>query len=91
MSIVSRPADAASHKRRASLGLCLAWLDSNLEAIRGHLPADRIRLFELMLFALLEHLPFRNPLDLSGMPKLLAFAAEFGARPSAQATPYRFD
>ena len=44
-----------------------------------------------MLFCLLEHLPFRNPIDLSGLPALTAFVATFGARASAQATPYRFD
>jgi hypothetical protein len=30
-------------------------------------------------------------MDLSSMPQLTAFAGDFGARPSAQATPYRFD
>jgi hypothetical protein len=57
----------------------------------AELPADRIALFDLGLFALLEHLPFRNPIDLSGMPRLTGFADAFRERPSAQATPYRFD
>jgi hypothetical protein len=30
-------------------------------------------------------------MDLPGFPRLAAFVREFGARPSAQATPYRFD
>lgn len=89
--VSKRPPDAASRKRRASLLNCLAWLDANLDAIRAELPAGRIAVFELMLFALLEHLPFRNPIDLSATPRLTGFVAAFGARPSALATPYRFD
>lgn len=90
--IVSRrPPDATSHKRRTSLGGSLQWLDSNWRGIRAELPQGKIAIFDLGLFCLLEHLPFRNPMDLSAMPHLLAFAAEFGARASARATPYRFD
>lgn len=89
--VSKRPADATSRKRRASLIGSLAWIDRHWDAIRAELPPGRIALFDLGLFALLEHLPFRNPLDLSSMPRLTAFVAEFGARPSARATPYRFD
>lgn len=89
--VARRPPDAASRKRRASLLGCLAWLDANLPAIRAHFPADRLPLFDLMLFSLLEHLPFRNPVDLSGHAALLAFADHVRRRPSAIATPYAFD
>lgn len=89
--VSKRPPDAASRKRRASLLNCLAWLDANLPAIQAELPADRIRMFELGLFAVLEHFGFRNPVDLSAMPRLTAFMADFGQRASAQATPYRLD
>lgn len=89
--VSKRPPDATSHKRRESLLGCLAWLDARLDTIRAQLPVDRIALFDLMLFCLLEHLPFRNPINLSGMPALTAFVADFGARESARATPYRFD
>lgn len=89
--VSQRAADAASRKRRRSLELCLAWLDARLDAIHAELPEGRIALFDLGLFCLLEHLPFRNPMDLSGLPRLTAFAAEFGARPEARATPYMFD
>lgn len=89
--VSKRPADATSRKRRTSLALCLAWLDAHLDAIHAELPEERIALFDLGLFCLLEHLPFRNPMDLSRMPRLTGFAGEFGLRASAQATPYRFD
>ncbi|MBP6751096.1 MAG: glutathione S-transferase family protein [Xanthomonadaceae bacterium] len=90
--IVSRrPADATSRKRRTSLMLCLEWLNRHLDDIHAALPADRIALFDLGLYALLEHLPFRNPIDLSPMPHLVDFVAAFGERASAQATPYVFD
>lgn len=89
--VSKRPPDAASIKRRESLENCLAWLDANLDEVRARLPAVPVRWFELALFCLLEHLPFRNPVDLSARPALRAFAADFATRPSAQATPYRFD
>lgn len=90
--IVSRRApDDASRKRRASLVNTLAWLDRELDAVRAELPPGRIALLELQLFCLLEHLPFRNPMDLSGWPALVAFADAWRQRPSARATPYRFD
>jgi glutathione S-transferase len=89
--VSKRPPDAASRKRRTSLALCLDWLDQHLDAIHAEVPAARIALFDLGLFCLLEHLPFRNPMDLSRMPQLTDFVRAFGARASAQATPYRFD
>ena len=70
---------------------CLAWLDRHWDDIRTELPPTRIAIFDLGLFCLLEHLPFRSPINLSSMLRLTAFAAVFAARPSAQATPYLFD
>jgi len=89
--VSKRPPDPTSRKRRESLLGCLAWLDAHLDAIRAQLPGERIALLDLMLFCLLEHLPFRNPVDLAGLPALTAFVADLGARTSARATPYRFD
>lgn len=89
--VSKRPPDPASRKRRTSLVECLAWLDRHWDDIRAELPPARIAIFDLGLFCLLEHLPFRNPIDLSSMPRLTAFASAFATRPSAQATPYRFD
>ncbi len=89
--VSKRPPDAASRKRRTSLVQCLVWLDRHWDDIRAEVPTTKIAIFDLGLFCLLEHLPFRNPIDLSSMPRLTAFAAVFAERPSAQATPYRFD
>lgn len=89
--VEKRPADNASRKRRSSLVNCLRWLDANLAALRPALAGYPLTYFDACLFCLLEHLPFRNPVDLSGHAALLEFVAAFGARPSAQATPYRFD
>lgn len=89
--VSKRPPDPASRKRRTSLVASLAWLDRHWDGIRAELPSSKIAIFDLGLFCLLEHLPFRNPLDLSPMPRLTAFADAFATRPSAQATPYRFD
>ena len=90
--VAKRPPDDASRKRRASLESTLDWLDANLDGVRASLPAAPVRWFELALFALLEHFPFRNPtITLERRPALRAFVAAFGVRPSALATPYRFD
>ena len=86
-----RPPDNASRKRRDSLIGCIAWLDAHLRQVRDALPAGSINMFEIGLFCLVSHLPFRNPVDLSAMPSLLAFERAFAARESARATPYRFD
>lgn len=89
--VEKRPPDTTSCKRRESLIGCLEWLDAHLQQIRDTLPAGGINVFEIGLFCLISHLPFRNPLDLSAMPSLLAFEREFAVRESAGATPYLFD
>ena len=53
--VSKRPPDATSRKRRASLVGCLVWLDREWPALRATLPADRIALFDLGLFALLSY------------------------------------
>lgn len=89
--VAQRPPDKASRKRRRSFLNCLQWLDDHLETVRRELPEGDVRLFEIGLYCLLAHLPFRNPVDLSDMRRLTRFEEEFGQRQSARATPYRFD
>jgi glutathione S-transferase len=89
--VARRPADAVSRKRRKSLLNCLRWLDQNLEELRTELPPNQLSIFEISLYCLVTHLPFRNPTDLSGAPTLVQFERSFGERRSTQATPYQFD
>ena len=89
--VEKRPADTVSRKRRQSLLGTLAWLDQQLPQIASDLPPLRLSFFEVSLYCLLSHFPFRNPIDLQPYPVLNRFAAQFGERESAQATPYRFD
>lgn len=86
-----RPPDVASRKRREGLVNSLQWLDGHVEEVRAALPERDLSMFEVGLFCLVSHLPFRNPMDLSGMPRLTGFEAVFGERDSARSTPYRFD
>lgn len=89
--VEKRPPDDASRKRRAGLVNSLQWLDAHLDEIRAALPERDLSVFEVSLFCLLAHLPFRNPMGLPEMGRLAAFEREFGQRESARATPYRFD
>jgi hypothetical protein len=70
-------------------GTTVAGIDEpgGLEASR----ASQTSLLEASLFCLVEHLRFRNTLDLAPYPNLVAFAQKFGERKSANATPYVFD
>ncbi|HET6602752.1 MAG TPA: glutathione S-transferase N-terminal domain-containing protein [Xanthomonadaceae bacterium] len=89
--VQQRPADAASIKRRQSLLACVEWLDRSLDGVLTALPDRTLSYFEVCLYCLLSHFPFRNPIHLGGMSALTAFERRFGERPSAKATPYRFD
>lgn len=71
---------------------CLDWLDANLDAVLGALPSDRtVSFVEVAVFCVVTHLPFRDVMDVSPWPRLVAFARTFGQRESARATEYRFD
>jgi hypothetical protein len=79
-------------KTRRSLHDSLAWLDAQLPAALAALPAARdLSYLEVSLFCLITHLTFRDVLPTSGYAQLSQFCQGFGARPSASATPYRFD
>lgn len=87
------PDDHAHHvKMTESLSLTLAWLEDNMHDVLRALPADRdLSYLEVTLFCLLTHLPFREVLPTHHYANLNAFCERFAARPSATATPYRFD
>ena len=79
-------------KMRASLSRTLAWLEGNVQDVLRALPAEReLSYLEVTLFCLLTHLPFREILATDGYANLSTFCEHYAKRPSAQATPYRFD
>ena len=78
-------------KARAGLEASLRWLDGNLAAALRALPPHDLSLFEVSLFCLIDHLSFRGTLAIDPFPSLVRFSQEFGTRPSAQRTAYRFD
>lgn len=79
-------------KGRAGFEGALRWLDDNLASALAALPTPRdTSLFEISLYCLVDHVAWRTTLPLVPYPSLVAFAARFATRPSAQHTPYRFD
>jgi glutathione S-transferase len=79
-------------KARAGLEGALQWLDANMTDVMSELPAPRgLSVFEASLFCLVEHLIFRETLNVAPYPALVRFAQEFSARPAAKRTAYRFD
>jgi glutathione S-transferase len=79
-------------KGRAGFEGALRWLNENVIAALEALPAERdLSLFEVGLFCLMEHLPFRATLPVEPYPALNKFTRDFAARASAQRTAYRFD
>jgi len=79
-------------KVRLGLENALAFVDAELDRALAALPGERALSFvEAALFAVVTHLPFRKIMDIGAYGRLSAFREQFGARPSARATEYRFD
>jgi glutathione S-transferase len=90
--IMVKPGDPLPPKLRPSLDGALRFLEDSLDRVLALLPADRLlSFFEVSLFCLVTHLPFRKVMQLDAYPRLQAFARSYGARPHARATEYRFD
>ncbi len=68
-----------------------AFLEAHLDAALAGLPERRLSFLEVTAFCFATHLDFRGFMPLEALPRLRAFATTFGARASAQATPYFFD
>ena len=83
---------APAAKSVRSLENTLAWLDANIDDVVAALPDGRtVSFFEVALFCLTRHLPFRSVLDVKPYKKLGAFADAYGQRSSARETEYRVD
>jgi glutathione S-transferase len=67
------------------------WLDTHLDSALARLPERRLSYLEATAYAFTAHVEFRGIMPLDPFPKLVAFRAAFGARPSAERTPFRFD
>lgn len=79
-------------KAREGFEGALGWLDAHLGDVCQHIPAARdLSLFEVALFCLIDHLTFRPTVSMTPYRALVGFAEEFGKRPSARSTRYRFD
>ena len=85
------PETAHLTKLRRSLDNMMLWLDEQFPAIQRALPARELSYLEVTLFCLVTHLPFRELQPNVELGELERFAAEFGERPSARSTQYRFD
>lgn len=96
MARLGVPADAAptvhERKLRATLQGSLEWLESRWPEVERALPAEReLSFLEVSAFCLIRHLPFRKIHEMDDYSSLGAFAEAFEERPSARATPFRFD
>ena len=86
------PASLARIKARTGLAASLAWLDAHLDEALAGLPADRdFSFFEVALYCLITHLPFRSVMEVTEYERLARHVETFGERESAQRTPYSFD
>jgi glutathione S-transferase len=79
-------------KARQGLAASLVWLDSHVDRALAALPPDReLSFFEVALFCLVTHLPFRSILPVDPYARLAQYVETFGQRRGAQQTPYHFD
>lgn len=86
------PPSAHERKLRATLASSLEWLETRWPEICSALPKERdLSFLEVSAFCLVRHLSFRKICDAEQFAALSGFAREFDERPSAQATPFRFD
>lgn len=92
MAASSGATQPAPVKVTESLQGGLRYLDDCLPAALAALPPERsVSFLEVTLYCLIRHLEFRGLAETRELERLCDFAARFDERPSAQATPYRFD
>jgi glutathione S-transferase len=92
MAASTGDARPAQPKVMRSMQNSLAWLDEHLAAVLAALPAGRaLSFFEVALFCVATHIPFRKIMEVDRWANLVAFCEAFGRRESARATEYRYD
>ncbi len=81
---------ATSSKLQTSLRAMMSWLDEHsTDALT--LPPHDLSFFEISLFCLLEHLEFRQILDVSGYVQLMTFRQQYAQRAACMATAFKYD
>jgi glutathione S-transferase len=85
--------DAQSYAEKLGVALegMLEWLNEHVDEVVNVLPPRDLCFFEISLFCLVEHLPFRGVRSLEPYARLCRFRDRFAERPSAVATRFRFD
>jgi glutathione S-transferase len=78
-------------KSQAALKGMLSWLDAHVDEALNSLPTRDLSYLELSLFCLVDHLEFRKVTTIEEYPHLVRCRDAFAERPSARATPFRFD
>lgn len=94
MSRVGGASDDSAHasKMRVALGNMMSWLEEHTRPVLAALPPHRdLSFLEVSLFCLVTHLEFRQVLPTAPYSELNRFCQQFGTRPSASQTSYRFD
>ena len=94
MGSIGASAQPAPYAAKSLAGLhgSLSWLEQHCARVLEALPEERdLSYLEVTLFCLVTHLSFRRVLDVTPYASLVRFAAGFGERKSALATPYRYD
>jgi glutathione S-transferase len=79
---------------KARLGIegSLQWLDSHAAELLAALPAGRrLSVLEVSLFCLIEHVRWRKTAAIDRCAHLIAWAASYASRASAQSTVYEVD
>jgi glutathione S-transferase len=81
---------AITGKTFESLTNSLRWLDDNLTEVLAT-SSNGLSTLEVTTYCFVTHLEFRKVADVSTYQALQSFCLAFARRPSAQATPYRYD
>ena len=93
--ILAKASDAEGgqqqEKAKVSLFNTMTWLEANAPLALAALPKRDLSYLEVTLYCFVTHLDFRGVLSTAPYANLSDFCARYGARPSAQATTYRFD
>ena len=90
MANLSGSTTAAPSKLQSSLHAMMSWLDEHAADALA-LPPHDLSFLEVSLFCLLEHLEFRQMLDISGYVQLMTFRQRYARRAACVATAFKYD